>query len=191
VFLDDGEGRTDLTGRAVTALEAVQVEEGLLHRVQSPSPGHALHGGDLAFLGRDGQVEAGHGAAAVDQDRAGSALSLVAAFLGAGQVESLAQDVEQGGAVVDGQRVLLAVDVQGDGAGRRGGHEQPSFADPGRVGTAFRTAGGSVTRGAVRDGHGSGTMRSCGHGTRRAVAPGVRARRYDGPKRTTVRYRRS
>ena len=59
------------------------------------------------------------GPAAVEQHRAGAALTLVAALLGAGQIETLAQRVEQGGAVVDGQRVLLAVDVQGDGAGRR------------------------------------------------------------------------
>ncbi|GAA4938757.1 hypothetical protein GCM10023238_00570 [Streptomyces heliomycini] len=45
--------------------------------------GQALHGGDLASVGGDGQLQAGHGAAAVDQDRAGAALSLVAALLGA------------------------------------------------------------------------------------------------------------
>ena len=64
-----------------------------------------------APLGGDRELETGDGAAAVDQDRAGTALPLVAALLGTGQIEPLAQRVEQGGAVVDGQRVLLAVDV--------------------------------------------------------------------------------
>jgi hypothetical protein len=43
---------------------------------------------------------------------------LVTALLGAGQVQALAQSIEQRGAVIHGQRVFLAIDVQRDGAGR-------------------------------------------------------------------------
>ena len=43
----------------------------------------------------DGEREAGIDAPAVDQDGAGAALAAVAALLGAGQVEALAQEVEQ------------------------------------------------------------------------------------------------
>ena len=39
--------------------------------------------------------QAGTGSAAVEQDRAGSALALAAAVLGSGQIEPIAQDREQ------------------------------------------------------------------------------------------------
>jgi hypothetical protein len=130
VLLDHRDRRTDLPRRAVTALEAVQVEERLLHRMQLFALGHTLDGRDLTPLGRHRQLQAGDGPASVQQHGAGTALPLVAALLGAGQIQALAQGVEQGGAVVDGQCALLAVDVQGDDAVRRRGawgHHQPSF----------------------------------------------------------------
>ena len=69
---------------------------------------------DLGAVVRDREREAGVDAAAVEQDRAGAALAVVAALLRAGQPEVLAQQVQQRGARVDGEAVLLAVDVQGD-----------------------------------------------------------------------------
>ena len=62
----------------------------------------------------DGEREAGVGAAAVEQDRAGAALAVVAALLRAGEAEVLAQEVEQRGARVDVEAVLLAVDAERD-----------------------------------------------------------------------------
>ena len=56
--------------------------------------------------------QAGHDAAAVDQDRAGAALAEAAALLGPGQVQAVAQGVEQRGARVDGETMILAVDGQ-------------------------------------------------------------------------------
>ena len=53
-------------------------------------------------------------AAAVDDHRAGAALALVAALLGAGQVQVLAQRVEQGGARVELQRARRAVHLERD-----------------------------------------------------------------------------
>ena len=66
----------------------------------------------------DRQRQAGEDAPAVDEDGAGAALAVVAALLGAGQAEMLAQRVEQRRADVERQAVLLAVDPQGDGHGR-------------------------------------------------------------------------
>src|SRR5205085_12019405 len=96
------------------ALEGVALDERALQRVEVAVPGEALDRDDLGALVRDGEREAGVGAAAVDQDRAGAALPVVAGLLRAGQAESLAQEVEQGGPRVDLQRVLLAVDAQRD-----------------------------------------------------------------------------
>ena len=98
------ERRADLAGGAVAALEAVVLEEGLLQRVQLVAVGQALDGGDLGAVGGDREHQAGVDAAAVEQDGAGAALAVVAALLGAGQIEVLAQGVEQGGAVVDVER---------------------------------------------------------------------------------------
>ena len=62
----------------------------------------------------DRQGQAGGGATAVEQHGAGSALAVVAALLGSGDAEVLAQQVEQGDAVVDGDVSFGAVDAQGD-----------------------------------------------------------------------------
>ena len=69
---------------------------------------------ELGAVVGDREREAGVGAAAVEQDRAGAALAVVAALLRAGQPEVLAQEVEQRGADVDVEAVLLAVDPEGD-----------------------------------------------------------------------------
>src|SRR5260370_41897079 len=56
--------------------------------------------------------------------RAGAALGVVAALLGAGEMDALAQRVQQGGAGIEvAQPVLLAVDAQSDlvGAIQSGG----------------------------------------------------------------------
>jgi hypothetical protein len=65
----------------------------------------AFDGGDLGALVHDGQRQAGVDALAVHQHGAGAALPVVAALLGAGQVQVLAQGVEQARAVVEFQRV--------------------------------------------------------------------------------------
>ena len=80
-----------------------------------------------------GERQAGIDPPAVDEDRAGAALAVVAALLGAGQAQVLAQRVEQRRARIDLQAVLLAIDRQrhlgvhgaldtrlGRAAGRRG-----------------------------------------------------------------------
>ena len=100
-FGDAGDGGHDLPGRAVAALEGVLLDEGAAAcGCSAPfAPGEALDGGDrLAHRCRQGQ--AGEHAPAADVHRAGAALALVAALLGAGEAKVLAQGVEQGGARV-------------------------------------------------------------------------------------------
>ena len=78
------------------------VDEGLLQRMQRAVVGQALDGGDLGAVLHDGQGQAGIDAPAVDQHRAGAALAVVAALLGAGQVEwsrSASSRVVQGATV--------------------------------------------------------------------------------------------
>src|SRR5262249_21964924 len=110
--------RHDLAGRAVAALEGVVVDEGLLHRVQRPvGRGESLDGGHGGALRRHRQGEAGQYPAAVHQHRAGPALPVIAALLGPGEAEMLAQGIEQGGARIERQPVLAAVDVERERGG--------------------------------------------------------------------------
>ncbi len=75
----------------------------------------AFDGFDLLALRVDGE----HGAAIhhlfVDDDGAGAAGAAVADALGAGQIELIAQGVEQSGARLDRGFVTPAVDVERDG----------------------------------------------------------------------------
>ena len=80
----------------------------------SPPAREAFDGRDLRAVLHDGEREAGIDAPAVDQHRAGAALAVVAALLGAGEVEMLAQRVEQRRPGRDAQLVIDAVDVKGD-----------------------------------------------------------------------------
>ena len=59
----------------------------------------------------DGEREAGIDAPSVDQHRAGAALAVIAALLGAGEVEMIAQRVEQGRPGRNPQRGFDAVDT--------------------------------------------------------------------------------
>lgn len=85
----------DLTGRAVTALEAIVLNKGLLQRVQLTIPREAFDGDDLTALVLHGERQAGVDALPVDQNCACAASSLIAAFLRALQAEVIAKSVEQ------------------------------------------------------------------------------------------------
>src|SRR5689334_16008378 len=114
-LLDEGDRRHDLAGRAVSTLECVVLDEGPLHRVQLLFAGQPLDRRHLVPLAGHGQGQAGEHPPAIDPDRAGAAGALVAALLGAGEVEVLAQRVEQAHPGLEGDRVRPAVDGQGDG----------------------------------------------------------------------------
>ena len=92
---EHADGRADLAGGAVAALEAVVLDEGGLQRVQGARRAETFDRHDLVALVHDGERQARVDAPAVDQHRAGAALPVVAALLGAGQVQVLAQRVEQ------------------------------------------------------------------------------------------------
>jgi hypothetical protein len=95
-----------------------------LHGAEGFAVGEAFDGGDFCSGGGYGEGEAGIDAAAVDEDGAGSALSVVAAFFAAGEVEVLAECVEERGAGIEGDGVGGSVDAECDGdgvAGSRGG----------------------------------------------------------------------
>jgi hypothetical protein len=111
-----GDRRHDLAGRAVAALEGVLFEEGGLHGMQRAiRPGKPLHGGDGAAVSLSGKRQAGQHALAVDMHGAGAALALVATLLGAGQVETITQGVEQRHTRLDLKVVVMSVDVEMDG----------------------------------------------------------------------------
>jgi hypothetical protein len=109
-------GADDLAGLAVAALGHGLVQPGLLHRVQRAASGQAFDGGDRLA----GQVSRCQQAPAlrlaVHQHRAGTALALAAAELGADQAEVFAQQVEQPFLLpVRRDGVGLAIDQQGQG----------------------------------------------------------------------------
>ena len=105
----DGRGH-DHAGGAEAALEALRVEERLLHRVQLAVAGEALDGGDLAAR-RRGRPGTGSCAPARRRpDRAGAAVAGVAALLDA----EPAQVAQEGAQALAGPRLrrsALAVDL--------------------------------------------------------------------------------
>jgi hypothetical protein len=76
-------GRHDHPGGAEAALEALRVQEALLHRVQAGRRRQALDGGDLPALGAEGRIDAAVHRHAVDVHGAGAAVAGVAALLDA------------------------------------------------------------------------------------------------------------
>jgi hypothetical protein len=62
----------------------------------------------------DGEGQAARDASAIEQDGAGSALPVVAALLGAGEPEPLAQRIQQCRARIDHERMFCPVHPQGD-----------------------------------------------------------------------------
>ena len=92
---DQPDRRADLPRRAIAALERVMVDERLLQRMQRAVVRQAFDRGDLRAIVHDGERQARIDAPAVDQHGAGAALALIAALFRAGQVEMLAQQVEQ------------------------------------------------------------------------------------------------
>ena len=92
------------------------LDEGGLNGVQDFALGQPFDRGDLRAVQADGKRQTGIDAPAVDQHRAGAALAAVAALLGSGEIEPLAQQVEQGDArILKVEFVLATVDGKADG----------------------------------------------------------------------------
>ncbi len=102
------------------------LHEGLLHRMQLAVPGQALDRDDAIAVAGDGQRQAGIHPHAVHQHGAGAALAVVAALLGAGQAEMVAQRIEQGRARIELEFLCLLIHREATralsgGAGRLSG----------------------------------------------------------------------
>jgi hypothetical protein len=109
-FGDAADGGHDLARRAETALHAVMIDEGLLDRMERVSFRQSLDRRDLGAVVHGGQCQARDDPPAVEEHRARTACTLIAALLRAGEIESLAQDVEQGLSRIELQRMALTVD---------------------------------------------------------------------------------
>ena len=91
------------------------IHEGLLHRMQLVAIRQPFDGADLLAIGLHGEHQAGAHRLAVDDDRAGAADAVLAADMGAGLPAILADGVSQCAPRLDADRVVAAVDGQGDG----------------------------------------------------------------------------
>ena len=107
-------GLHDHARGAEAALQAVLVPERLLERMEGRAVGHPLDGLDLGAVGLDREHRAGLRALAVDVDRARAAVARVAADVGAGQPEDVAQEVDEQEARLDVGLAGLAVDGDRD-----------------------------------------------------------------------------
>src|SRR5262249_28006343 len=81
-----------------------ELGEGLLEGMEPAAAGHALDRRDRVTLRLDGESQTRQRGLAVDEHGAGAALPQLAAVLGAGKPEILAQDLEQ--CLVDGDDQL-------------------------------------------------------------------------------------
>ena len=102
--------RADLPRRAITALETVMFDERGLQRMQRIAVRQPLDRRDLAPIVLHRQREARQDTLAIDQHRARAARSLVAALLGAGQVQMLAEMIQQRHARIAGRVHRQAID---------------------------------------------------------------------------------
>src|SRR5829696_3274230 len=118
VLLQQVGGLHDHAGGAEAALEAVLVPERLLERVQLAALLHALDRAHLGAVRLDGEHRARLRTAPVDVDGAGAAVARVAARVGAGEAELVAQEVNEEEARLDVGLPGLTVDGDGDVLGR-------------------------------------------------------------------------
>src|SRR6267143_3570969 len=107
-FLEQRDRGHDLAARAIAALIGVVRDECRLHRMQRAGLSDAFDRRDLVARVHDGQAEAGVHAPAIDMHGAGAALTVVTAFLGAGQDNVFAQVVEQRRPRVEAETVLVS-----------------------------------------------------------------------------------
>ena len=114
VSMDDINRRHDHARRAVAALQTVIVAERGLHRVQLVPLCDAFDGGDVGAVGLSDEHRAGFDRPAVDVHDTGAALAGVAADMGAGQIQMVAQQMDEEGSILDIGLDRLAVYRQFD-----------------------------------------------------------------------------
>src|SRR5688572_27620336 len=111
VAVEQGLRGHDEAGRAETALLGVVLDECSLERMELARPAAPLDGLDGPALGLDGEHGAGVDGLAFEEDGAGAAGAAVADLLGAGEVEVVAQGVEQGDPGLESGLARLAIDL--------------------------------------------------------------------------------
>ncbi len=87
------------------------LDESRLHRMQLVGRAKTLDGGYPVVLMLDRQAEAAVDAHVVDDDRAGTALAVIASFLGPRQMQVLSKEVEKGRARIQFPRAPLPGDT--------------------------------------------------------------------------------
>ncbi len=101
--------------RAETALQAMMLAEGFLHRMQLRCPlARPSIVNTSAPSSAQRQRRAGFDGFAIHMDHAGATLGRVAADVGAGEAEGFAQELNQQGARIDIGFDGLAVNLHGD-----------------------------------------------------------------------------
>jgi len=90
-FAQHADRRADLSRRAVATLKGVVRDERSLEWVQVLTVGKLLDRDGLGVLMGNGEAEAARDPPTIKQDGTGAALPVVAALLGAGKPETLAQ----------------------------------------------------------------------------------------------------
>ena len=88
-LLHHGDGGANLTGRAISTLESVTSDERFLHGMERVEGSDAFNRNDFISFVHDRKRETGIYAPAVDQHRAGAALTVIATFFGAGEAKML------------------------------------------------------------------------------------------------------
>src|SRR5205823_8791922 len=91
VAIEVGFGAHQEAGGAEAALEPAGLDEGALEGVELAVDGEALDRRDGVAFGLGGEHQARVDGQAVDQDRAGAAVAVAAAFLGAEEAQLVAQ----------------------------------------------------------------------------------------------------
>jgi len=91
---DQAGGGTNLARGAIAALEGIVLDEGLLQWMHRASLRQALDRRDVRAVLHHRQGEAGIDSSAIDQNRAGPALAVIAALLRAGEIEMETKRVE-------------------------------------------------------------------------------------------------
>src|SRR5712691_3568656 len=115
VAIDQIVGGHDHAGRAEAALQTVLVPERLLQWMQLPVGGKTFDRHHGRPVGLNGEDRAGLDRLPIDEDRTRAALAGVAADVGAGKAEVVAEKVNEEEAGLDLRVLLRAVDGEGNG----------------------------------------------------------------------------
>src|SRR5690242_8957581 len=195
VLADKSRAGDDKAGRAEATLLGIVMHERLLHLVHPFRCPQSFDRGDFAAFGLYSQHRAGINRMAIHKDRAGTARATVANLFATGEIEPVAQRIQQGDTRFGVEFARLAVDpeAQGDltrardaslgGKGvlqtargkQTGGHR--TYADPFEE-AASGEAGGIGRVNFVR--HDRLSSRTAGARGRRAVAADSGSRGFSG-----------